>query len=83
MQRDASQTKKRHGSDFNAHGQIVRNIGKPIEARDALPWSIPEYTSTERDALTVTSTTYLLIMNTTTGKLNHYDGSGWKEVTST
>lgn len=83
MQRDASQVKKRHGSDFNAHGQQVRHVGKPIEKDDALTWSIPEYTSTERDALTVSSTSFLLIMNTTTGKLNFYDGSAWRAVTST
>lgn len=83
MQRDASQTKARHGADFNARGQRVRNVGKAIESDDALTWSIPSYTSTERDALPVTSTSYLLIMNTTTGKLNFYDGSAWRVVTST
>lgn len=83
MQRDASQTKKRHGSDFNAHGQQIRRVGKPMEKDDALTWSIPEYTSTERDALTVTSTTFLLIFNSTTSKLNFYDGSTWRVITST
>lgn len=83
MQRDSSQIKKRHGADFNARGQRVRKVGKPIEKDDALPWSIPEYTTSERDSLPVTSTSYLLIMNTSTGKLNFYDGSAWRAVTST
>lgn len=83
MQRDSSQIKRRHGSDFNAKGQQVRRVGKPIEKDDALTWSIPNYTSTERDALTVASNTFLLIMNTTTGKLNFYDGSAWRVITST
>lgn len=83
MQRDSSQLKRRHGADFNAKGQAVRNVGIPLEPNDALTWSIPNYTTTERDALTVTTTTYLLIMNTTTGKLNFYDGGAWRAVTST
>lgn len=83
MQRDASQTKGRHGADFNARGQQVRRVGKPMEKDDALTWSLPEYTTAERDLLPVTTTSFLLIMNTTTSKLNFYDGSAWRVVTST
>lgn len=83
MQRDASQVKRRHGADFNAHGQQIRRLGTPIEADDALTWSIPSYTTAERDALPVTTTSFLLIFNSTTSKLNFYDGSAWRAVTST
>jgi hypothetical protein len=83
MQRDASQVKKRHGSDFNARGQQVRRVGKPLEDDDALTWSIPEYTTAERDDLPVTTTSFLLIFNSTTSKLNFYDGAAWRVVTST
>ena len=37
-----------------------------------------QYTDTERDALTAVKG--MLIYNTTTNKLNYYNGSAWKSV---
>lgn len=38
-------------------------------------------TQTERDALDVQKrTTSLIVFNTTTGKLNFWDGSSWVEI---
>ena len=66
----------------NMKGNTVKNVGKPQAKTDAMTWGIPAYTTAERDALAVTASTYLLIMNTTTGKLNFYNGSAWAAVTS-
>lgn len=40
----------------------------------------PSYTTTDRDNLTPKQG--LVIFNTTTSKLNFYDGSAWRAVTS-
>ena len=42
----------------------------------------PRYTSTERDALKNPKEA-MIIYNTTTDKINFYDGSTWRVVTST
>jgi len=65
----------------NMRGNAIRRVGKPIEGDDAMTWSAPNYTTTERDALNVDSTTFYIILNTTTSKLNFYNGSSWVEVT--
>lgn len=45
---------------------------------------LPSYTTTARDALSITLLrTFMLIGNSTTGKINFWDGSIWREVTST
>lgn len=41
---------------------------------------LPKYTTTERNALT--GIQGMLIYNTTTNKLNFYNGSAWAAVTS-
>lgn len=41
----------------------------------------PSYTTTQRDAL-VGMRAGMTILNTTTGKLNFYDGAAWVAVTS-
>jgi len=41
---------------------------------------LPSFTTTERDALS--NTAGMLILNTTTGKLNFNTGTGWEAVTS-
>lgn len=40
----------------------------------------PQYTTAERDALSATAG--LLVYNSTTNKLNFYNGSAWEAVTS-
>ena len=67
----------------NMRGNPIRKVGEPIEGDNALTWSIPKYTTTERDAIVINSTNYLIIFNTTTSKLNFYDGGAWRAITST
>jgi|GEM_PF-4679671 len=64
----------------NMKGNQVRNVGKPIQPNDALTWSIPGYSEAERDALIVTPTSYILILNTDTQYLNYWDGASWRSV---
>lgn len=64
----------------NMRGNQVRNVGKPRQATDALTWALPAYTTDERDALTPTAG--LIILNTSTNKLNFYTGTGWEAITS-
>lgn len=80
MQRDSSQIKSRHGSDFNAHGQQIRRVGTPLEKDDAMTWAAPEYTTAERDAI---PSPYrgMIIYNTSTNKLNVYTTT-WEAITS-
>jgi hypothetical protein len=61
-------------------GQIIRKVGKPKEADDALTWALPQYTTVERDALTPIKGT--IIYNSSTNKLNFYNGSSWAVITS-
>jgi len=68
----------------NMKGNTVKNVGKPRQKDDALTWSLPAYTTAERDALDVTdSGFYPIIINTTTAKINFYVGGAWRVVTST
>lgn len=39
-------------------------------------------TTTQRDALTLSSTDVLVIFNTTTKKINFWNGTAWEVVTS-
>ncbi len=43
--------------------------------------NLPPYTTTERDALT-TMISGSTVYNSTTNKINFYNGSGWEAVTS-
>jgi hypothetical protein len=47
-----------------------------------VPVKLPSYTTTQRDALASPAAGWT-IFNSTTGKLNFYDGSAWRAVTST
>lgn len=76
-----SQSVDQFGAD-NMRGNTVKNVGKPRQKSDALTWGIPSYTTTERDAIP-DPTAGLLIYNSTTQKLNFYDATGWRAVTST
>ena len=77
-----AETADKFGYD-NMKSRRIRNVGKPTEMTDGMPWNIPSFTTTERDALGVNSTTHILIFNSTTSKLNFYDGAAWRAVTST
>ena len=48
---------------------------------DILPYASPPYTSTERDALSSVAGGSI-IFNTTTNKLQVYDGSSWIDLHS-
>lgn len=64
----------------NMQGKAIRNVGKPKSATDAMTWGVPSYTTIDRDALT--AYIGMMIFNLTTLKLNFYNGTAWKEVTS-
>lgn len=76
-----SQSADKFGYD-NMRGNVGKNFGKPKRSTDALTWGLPSYTTTERDAIP-DPTAGLLIYNSTTQKLNFYDATGWRAVTST
>ena len=59
----------------NMRGQIIRNVGKPKEANDALTWALPSYSTTDRDALKATGG--MIIFNSSTNHINYYNGSSW------
>lgn len=45
---------------------------------------LPVYTTAARDSISITLLRpFMMIGNATTGKINFWDGTGWKEVTST
>lgn len=71
----------KYGYD-NMRGNTVKNVGKPRQGTDALTFSLPSYTTTERDNLNTDIVGNALIFNTTTGKLNFWDGSAWRVITS-
>lgn len=71
---------KKYGIN-NMRGERIKNVGNPLVPTDAMPWKAPNYTSTERDALTSIESG-VIIFNTTTEKLNFYTGSGWEAITS-
>jgi hypothetical protein len=73
---------QKYGFD-NMRGNTVKNVGKPRQSTDALTFGIPNYTTTERDALNTDIVGNALIFNTTTSKLNFYDGTNWRVITST
>lgn len=77
-----SQSADKFGYD-NMRGNVVKNVGEPKRATDALTWGLPSYTTTERDAIPATTLKAgLLIYNSTTQKLNFRDATGWRAVTS-
>lgn len=76
-----SQSADQFGFD-NFRGNVGKNFGKPKRATDALTWGLPKYTTTERDAIP-SPTEGVIIYNSTTQKLNFYDATGWRAVTST
>ncbi len=64
---------------------ILRTISTSYEAqirRILLKFIAPSMTTTQRDAI-LTPETGRIIFNSTTGKMNFYDGSAWKVLTST
>jgi len=75
------QSVERYGVN-NMRGERIKNVGIPINSNDAMTFGLPTYTTTLRDALAV-KTQGMLIYNTTTNKLNFYNGSSWNEITST
>lgn len=66
---------KKYGIN-NMRGERIKNVGNPLVPTDAMPWKAPNYTSTERDALTNIEAG-VIIFNTTTSKHQGYDGSAW------
>lgn len=76
-----SQSADQFGYD-NMRGNVVKNVGIPQRKTDALTWGLPIYTTTERNAIP-SPTAGLIIYNSTTQKLNFYDATGWRAVTST
>ena len=65
----------------NMRGQVIRNVGKPKEANDAMTFAVPSFTTTQISALV--PATGMLVFNSSTLKLNFYDGSTWRVITST
>lgn len=55
----------------NGEGGSLRPIFQPLLL-----------TTTQRDALTLGATQYMVIINTTTKKLNLWNGTAWEVVTS-
>lgn len=68
------------GAD-NMRGLSVKNVGYPRYGTDALTWAIPSYTTTLRDAIP-SPATGIIIFNSTTLKLNFWDGVAWRAITS-
>ena len=62
----------------NMRGQKIRNVGTPVEGADALTWALPQYSTTDRDALTPIKAT--IIYNSTTNHINYYNGSSWIQL---
>ena len=70
-------------SDDAATYELVPAASAVLEARSTTRGFLPpRLTTTERDNIT-TPAAGLMIYNTTTGKLNFYDGVAWRAVTST
>lgn len=63
----------------NMRGQVMRNVGKPIDGTDALTWAIPSFTTTTRD-LIPTKIAGMVIFNTTLLKHQGYDGTNWNNL---
>lgn len=75
-----SQSVDKFGAD-NMRGNTVKNVGEPKRATDALTWGLPSYTTTERNAIP-SPAEGVIIYNSTTQKLNFYDATGWRAITS-
>ena len=66
----------------NMRGERIKNVGTPKLQSDALTWALPNYTTVARD-LIPSPVKGMIIYNTTTNKLNFYDNSQWRVITST
>lgn len=65
----------------NMRGERIKNVGTPKFGNDAMSWSVPSYTTVARD-LIPSPKSGMLIFNSTTLKLNFYNGTSWIAVTS-
>jgi len=63
----------------NMKGNAIRNVGIPVKPTDALPWALPSFTEIERDELGASAG--MIILNTTTNKLNFHNGTNWQIIT--
>jgi hypothetical protein len=73
-----SQTAAKFGYD-NMKGRPVRNVGRATQATDAQTFAAPSYTTTQRDAIP-NKTVGMVLWNTTTSKLQVYNGSTWSDL---
>jgi len=73
-----SQTADKFGYD-NMRGHSVKNVGRPIQSTDAQTFAAPSYTTTQRDAIP-NKTVGMVLWNTTTSKLQVYNGSTWSDL---
>lgn len=63
----------------NARYNRVKNVGEPKLPTDAMPFRIPNLTTTERDALPDIQDG-LLILNTTTNKVQARVNGSWADL---
>jgi hypothetical protein len=75
-----TQSSEKYGYN-NMRSERIKNVGTPKFGNDAMPWAVPNYTTTLRD-LIPNPVAGMLIFNTTTLKLNFYTGISWIAVTS-
>ena len=64
---------------LNARSNRITNVGVPKLPTDAMPFKIPNLTSTERDALPDIENG-LLILNTTTNKVQARVNGSWTDL---
>ena len=61
---------------------VVDKVATDMSGEDAQRnFPVPSFTTAQRDALAA-PTKFMLIGNTTTNKLNYYNGAAWEAVTS-
>ncbi len=62
----------------NLRGQIIRNVGKPKEANDAMTFAVPNFTTTQKNALIATNG--MIIYDSTLNKIQGYQNGSWQNL---
>lgn len=63
---------------FNCRGQVVRNVGKPKEANNAMTFAVPSFTTTDKNALVATNG--MIIYDSTLNKIQGYQNGSWQNL---
>jgi len=62
----------------NMRGNSIRNVGKPTRGSDGMTFSVPSFTTEERDALDASNG--MIIYNLTLNKIQGYENGSWTNL---